>query len=343
MLTVIAGIVVFGILIFFHEAGHYLAARLVGIGVHEFSLGFGPRLWGFKKGRTAYNLRAIPYGGYVRLVGLDPRDEERDRPYSFARKPVLHRLIVMVAGPGMNFVLAVVALALVFFIQGVPVATTRVGEVLPGYPAAAAGIERGDRIVAIDGRTVHQWEEVLRAIGTEPHRAKVLTVERGGKTITVRVTPRIDESGKGKIGLSPVVVQKRLSLLSALRVGTEYTCRITVLIADFLGKMVVGRAPADVGGPVRVMVEIGKAAHFGVFPLIQLMAFLSINLGFFNLLPVPALDGARVAFLLWEGVTRRPVDPEKESIVHLVGFAFLILLMVLVTYRDFIQLSNGLD
>jgi regulator of sigma E protease len=343
MLTVVAGIVVFGILIFFHEAGHYLAARLVGIGVHEFSLGFGPRIWGFRRGRTAYNLRAIPYGGYVRLVGLDPRDEERDQPYSFARKPVLYRLIVMVAGPGMNFVLAVVALGMVFFIQGVPVATTRVGEVLPGYPAAAAGIERGDRIVAIDGRTVHRWEEVLRAIGTEPHRAKVLTVERGGKTITVRVTPRIDESGKGKIGLSPVVVQKRLSLLSALRVGTEYTCRITVLIADFLGKMVVGRAPADVGGPVRVMVEIGKAAHFGVFPLIQLMAFLSINLGFFNLLPVPALDGARVAFLLWEGVTRRPVDPEKESIVHLVGFAFLILLMVLVTYRDFIQLSNGLD
>lgn len=342
MVTILAGIVVFGVLIFFHEAGHFLAARLVGIGVREFSVGFGPRLWGFRRGCTAYNLRAIPYGGYVRLVGLDPRDEERDQPYSFARRPVWQRLLVMVAGPGMNFVLAVLALAFVFIVQGLPVATTQVATVLPGYPAAAAGIAPGDKIVAINGQPVARWEEVLYAVGTKPHQEKVLTVERRGQRLTVRVKPRI-EGGRGKIGLSPVVVQQRLSLPAALWQGVAYTYRITAVIADFLGKMLVGQAPADVGGPVRVMVEIGKAAHFGLLPLIQLTAFLSINLGFFNLLPIPALDGARVAFLLWEGVTRRPIDPEKENIVHLVGFAFLILLMVLVTYRDFVQLSNGLD
>uniref|UniRef100_A0A7C1F3E5 Peptidase M50 domain-containing protein n=1 Tax=Ammonifex degensii TaxID=42838 RepID=A0A7C1F3E5_9THEO len=197
--------------------------------------------------------------------------------------------------------------------------------------------------MAINGRPVDRWEEVLRAIAFHPEREKVLTVERSGRELTVRVKPRMEEDGKGRIGISPVVVPERLSPAGAVWAGAKYTYRITVVIADFLGKMLTGRAPADVGGPVRVMVEIGKAAHFGFLPLVQLTAFLSINLGFFNLLPVPALDGARVVFLTWESVTRRPLDPEKENIIHMVGFAFLLLLMVLVTYRDFIHLASGVN
>ncbi|MDI6630936.1 MAG: RIP metalloprotease RseP [Bacillota bacterium] len=348
MLTVVAGIIVFGVLIFFHETGHFLAARLAGIGVHEFSIGFGPRLWGFTRGKTAYNLRAIPYGGFVRLVGMDPREEERDAPYSFARKTVGQRLFVMVAGPAMNFVLAVFALAVVFYYQGIPViipGVAQVTEVLPGYPAAAAGIRAGDRIVAVDGQPVRDWRSVSWSIAKSPGSKKVLTVERDGRRFDVVLVPRLEEGGQGRAGflVSPVIVQKRAGPFKALAAGGEYTWRITGLILEFLGKMVIGQAPADVGGPVRVVVEIGKAAESGLFALIQLTAFLSINLGLFNLLPVPALDGARAGFLLWEGITRRPVDPEKENLVHLVGFAFLLLLMVVVTYRDFVQLSNGIQ
>lgn len=342
MLTAIAAVVVFGILIVIHEVGHFLVARLVGIGVHEFSLGFGPRLCGFTKGRSAYNLRAIPLGGFVRLVGMDPQDEERDQPYSFVRKPVWQRMAVIFAGPGMNFILAIVVLAAVFFFQGIPVATTKIAKVLPGYPAAAAGIKPGDRIVAVDGQPIHDWDELLRSVGDKPTTRRVLTIERNRHRLLVEVVP-VKENGKSKIGLLPVILQKRLGVGEAMVAGIQYTGQIIKLIVLFLGKIFTQQAPADFGGPVRVVVEIGHAAKVGLFPLVQLTAFLSINLGFFNLLPIPALDGARIGFLLWEGMTDSPVDPEKENIIHLLGFTLLILLMVVVTYHDIVQLSGGVQ
>jgi regulator of sigma E protease len=343
MLTAIAAIIVFGILIFIHEAGHYLVARLVGVGVHEFSLGFGPRLWGVSKGRTAYNLRAVPLGGFVRLVGMDPQDEEKDQPYSFARKSVAQRMAVILAGPMMNFVLAVIVLAIVFMFQGLPTATTTVNQVLPGYPAAAAGIKVGDRITAIDGEPVRDWTDILWAVGDpKADDTRVLTVERDGRRLTIEVTP-VTEEGKRKIGLLPLIVQEPVGVGKALAGGVEYTGQIVKLIVVFLGKIFTREAPADFGGPVRIVAEIGNAAKLGLFSLLQLTAFLSINLGFFNLLPIPALDGARIGFLLWEGVTRSPIDPEKENIVHLVGFTLLILLMVAITYHDIIQMSGGVQ
>lgn len=340
LVAIVAGVVVFGLLIFVHEFGHYLVARLVGIGVHEFSLGFGPRIGRVVKGKTEYNLRAFPLGGFVRLVGMDPKDEERNQPYSFARKPVLHRLAVILAGPLMNFALAAVALAVLIFFQVVPPpATTRVGEVLPGYPAAVAGIREGDRIVAIDGRRVTNWREILHHIRSRSEQEKVLTVERDSRRFTVTVLPRKDEDGNTRIGLRP----ERVGPFGSLVGGGLYTYEITKLIILFLGKVFVREVPADVGGPVRIAVEIGRAAEFGLFPLINLTAFLSINLGLFNLFPIPALDGGRIGFLLWEGVTRRPVDPEKENLVHFLGFAVLIFLVLVITYRDIIQLAFGVE
>lgn len=338
MVAIIAGVVVFGLLIFIHEFGHFIVARLVGIGVHEFSLGFGPRIWGVARGKTEYNLRMFPLGGFVRLVGMDPKDEERDQPYSFTRKPVSHRVAVILAGPVMNFALAAVALAVLIYFQAVPPPTTRVGEVLPGYPAATHGIKPGDRIVAIDGQRVRDWEDILHFVSSRPDE-KVLTVERDGRQFTVTIVPRKDADGSAKIGLKP----ERVGPFKSSIGGVEYTGRIIKLIIEFLAKMFVRDEPADVGGPVRVAVEIGRAAKFGLFPLVQLTAFLSINLGLFNLFPVPALDGARIGFLLWEGVTRRPVDPEKENAIHLLGFALLILLMVVVTYHDIIRLAVGVE
>ncbi|MEW6181969.1 MAG: RIP metalloprotease RseP [Bacillota bacterium] len=344
--TIIAVVVVLGVLVFIHEAGHFLMARAVGIGVHEFSLGFGPRLWGIKRGKSAYNLRAVPLGGFVRLIGMDPDDPERDQPYSFARKPVLSRLAVITAGPAMNFVLAVVAIAVIAFSQGIPeVIVPQVAKVLPGYPAVAAGIKEGDRILAVDGQRVTRSEEVSTRLGENPGREKVLTVERKGRQLKVAVLPRVEADGKGKVGIEigdKVLAYRKINGVEALGQGVQYTGMVTGLIAGFIRDVFIGAAPTDeISGPVRVIAYIGQAAKHGLLYLVEMVAFLSINVGFFNLLPIPALDGARIGFLAWEGVTRHPIDPAKENMVHLFGFGILILLMVAVTYHDILQLSAG--
>lgn len=346
MLTIVAVVVVLGMLIFIHEAGHFLMARIVGIGVHEFSLGFGPRLWGFKRGRSAYNLRTVPLGGFVRLVGMDPDDPERDQPYSFSRKPVLSRLAVITAGPVMNFVLAVIAIAIIALYQGVPqVVVPQVAKVLPGYPAAAAGVRTGDRILAVDGQRVSRSEDVSIRLGENPGMEKVLTIQRNGRQMKLAVLPRLEKDGKSRVGIEigdKVLAYRKVNGVEAVAEGVEYTGTVTGLIALFIRDVFTGAAPADeISGPVRVIAYIGQAAKHGLLYLIEMAAFLSINVGFFNLLPIPALDGARIGFLAWEGVTRRPIDPVKENVVHLLGFGLLILLMVAVTYHDILQLSAG--
>jgi regulator of sigma E protease len=337
MITVIAVIVVFGLLIFIHELGHFLVAKRAGILVYEFALGFGPKLAGFRRGDTEYTLRVVPLGGFVRFAGLDPRDEEVLPARSYKYKPVWQRMAVIAAGPFANFLLAVVLLAGVFMVQGLPTPTTTVDEVLPGRPAVEAGLQKGDRIVAVDGREVNTWDELVSEISARPGELLLLTVERKGGRLDIPVVPET-EAGVGRIGITPDVKSVPAGLFASLAGGVQYTVQITGLILGFLGQMITGQAPADVGGPVRIVAEIGTAAQLGVVPLLNLAAFLSINVGLFNLLPIPALDGSRLIFLGWEGITRRPVNPEREGAFHLVGFALLLLLIVVITYRDIAQL-----
>ncbi|WP_018084376.1 RIP metalloprotease RseP [Desulfurispora thermophila] len=336
MQTFWASVIVFGLLIFFHELGHFAIAKLVGIKVQEFSLGFGPRLLGLKWGETAYNLRLLPLGGFVRMAGMDPEEDEDER--GFNKKTVGQRVGVIFAGPLMNFLLAVGLLAVLFMVQGVPVPTTQVETVWPGRPAEKAGFVTGDRIVAVDGRIVQEWQDVSELISRRPGEQLAVRVERQGREITLLVTPEADERGRGKIGISPRQVQKSLSLPAACWMGVKYTLQVTGLIIIFIGHMITGQAPPDLGGPVRVVAEIGKAARMGVSHLVQLAAFLSINLGLFNLFPIPALDGSRIMFLLLEKLRGRPVDPRKENFIHLVGFGLLLLLIVVITYNDILQL-----
>lgn len=337
MLTVIAVVVVFGLLIFIHELGHFLMAKRAGILVHEFALGFGPKLAGLRRGETVYTLRAVPLGGFVRFAGMDPREEEYDPTRSYKHKSVGRRMGVIAAGPLANFFLAAVLLAVVFMVQGQPTPTTVVRTVLPDRPAAEAGLQPGDRILVVDGRQVGNWEQLVAEISTRPGETLVLTVEREGRHLQLPVVP-VDEDGVGKIGFAPEIQPVRVGFFDALAGGVQYTVQITLLIISFLGQMITGHAPADVGGPVRIVAEIGTAAQLGLMPLLQLAAFLSINVGLFNLLPIPALDGSRLLFLSWEGLTRRPVNPEREGMFHLVGFALLLLLIVVITYNDIAQL-----
>ncbi len=338
MTTFLAAVFVFGLLIFFHELGHFFAAKSAGIKVFEFAIGFGPKLAAVTRGETTYSLRAFPLGGFVRFAGLDPKDEEVEQGRSFKDKSVLQRIGVIFAGPFMNFFLSALLLLAVFMVQGVPMPTTTVLDVVPNRPAAEAGIVKGDRIIAVNGHRVDEWKTLVAQIDANAGREMTITVERGSERFDVRLIP--DEvEGKGKIGIYPTFENRQVGLIGSAVAGAQWTWRWLVMIVGFLGQMIFQQAPVDVGGPVRIVSEIGTVAtQFGFIALLRMAAFLSINIGLFNLFPIPALDGSRILFLLWEGLTGRPINPEKESFIHLVGFGLLLALMVVVTYRDIIEL-----
>lgn len=352
MLTIISTVVVLGLLVFIHELGHFAVAKAVGVKVYEFSIGFGPKIFGFSSGDTRYNIRVVPLGGFVRMAGMDKKDDEAeavegqeeevlDPKKSFANKTILQRIAVIAAGPIMNFILAALLISSIFVVSGIPELTTKIGEVLKGEPAAIAGLRAGDKIVAIDTQQISNWEDVVKLIHQNPKKTLEFRVERAGTSIVLAVPTKQDaSSGAGFIGIKPAEPQMvHKGVLPSLGLGAVYTVKVTGLIASFVGQMITRELPTEqLGGPVRITMEIGKAAKSGLINVIQLAAILSINLGLFNLFPIPALDGSRILFLLWEAVRGKPVDPAKENLVHLVGFALLLLLMVFVTFNDISQL-----
>jgi len=338
MTTFWASVFVFAILIFFHELGHFAVAKAVGIKVHEFSLGFGPKLFSQNREGTDYNLRLLPLGGYVRMAGMDPEEEDVEEGKGFNDKTVIQRLAVITAGPLMNFLLAALLMAIIFMLQGMPVTGTTVANVLPGQPAEQAGIRSGDQIYSIAGKKVADWEEIISTISNRSGQPTDLVIIRDNQRIELTVVPVVGEEGRAMIGISRV---QKLNPLAALGNGFKFTFQVIVLILDFVGKMIVGQEPAELGGPVRMVWEIDRAVNTGFFYLLQLAAFLSINLGLFNLFPIPALDGSRIMFLGLESLRGRPVDPSKENIIHMVGFGLLLLLFVVVTYNDVLQLLTN--
>ncbi|PHJ38933.1 peptidase [Desulforamulus profundi] len=244
---------------------------------------------------------------------------------------------MIVAGPLMNFVLAAVLFALILMLQGVPdPTTTKVGEIIAGSPAQRAGLKVGDVITAVNNSPVENWDQLVAETNKNPGQPLRIKVLRDAQELNLTVATVKDESGQHKMGIRPTL--KKMDPFSALAKGTAFTVQISGLILSFLGQIFTQQAPMDLGGPVRVVSEIGKAAEFGIFQVMQLAAFLSINLGLFNMLPIPALDGSRVLFLLWEKITGRPVEPSKESFIHMVGFGLLLLLMVVITYNDIVSL-----
>jgi regulator of sigma E protease len=336
-ITVISSIFVFGILIFFHELGHFLVAKRAGVAVQEFALGFGPKVISWTSGETDYSLRIFPLGGFVRLTGEDP--DETDEPGSFQKQRVATRFAVIAAGPFMNFLLAVVLFSLLYFaFTGIAAFPVQIGEVLDGGRADQVGLEEGDILLTIDGKAVESWDQVVRVINENPDQEILMVVERDGEVLNFPVTPRADEeTGRGLIGIGPQT--HRYQLIPSLRLGLANTWRFTNFIIVSLIGMIRGQIPADIAGPVGIISIVGEVAQTGLVNLLSLAAVLSINLGLINLLPIPALDGSRLVFLLVEGIRGRPVDPKKESFVHFVGFTLLILLMIFIAYRDVIRLD----
>ncbi len=334
MQTFIASVFVFGLLILVHELGHYFIARLTGIRVLELAIGFGPKLIGWTKNRIDYSLRAIPLGGFCRLLGESP--EEAAEPDSFPQQSILKRAAVLLAGSTMNLVLAVFIFFIIFFfIVGVPnTDTSRIGYIVDDSPAEAAGIEAGDLVAAIDGNPVYEWDDVLKYISSKPNEEILLLIKRNETDkeilVTTEVAPAPDVE-RGVIGIGPEIEMYRL--FPSLIVSIE---RFGLILAA-LYQVVSGQAPLDVAGPVGIVHTIGEVAQTGFINLLILTALISINLGIINLLPIPALDGGRLLFLVIEAIRGRPIEPEKEGIIHFVGFALLITLILFVTYQDVLR------
>jgi regulator of sigma E protease len=337
--TVVLAILALELMILVHELGHLIVAKRVGIMVYTFAIGFGPRLAAFTRGETTYALNLLPIGGYVNMAGedLDARQADLAPERSFRTKSVAQRLAVVCAGPVMNFALAVVLLGVVAAAYGVPVGVSnRVGTLVPGYPAAEAGIRPGDVILAIDGRPMKDGETIVRTIHQSGGRTLALLIQRDGGQFLIHVPTRYDARQRVWLtGFSPAVVRRHLDPVRALSWGVSTTLRdMGSYLAALGGLLRSGRLINELSGPVTAVNVLGQAAHAGAETFLYITAFFSIIIGLFNLFPLPALDGGRAAFLVAEGLRRRPVDPKREGYIHLVGLGLLLCLILWLTVRD---------
>lgn len=325
--TFISFVFVFGMLVISHEYGHYILARWNGVKVHEFSIGMGPKLFERTGKNTLLSVRALPLGGYVQLHGENESSEDID---SFSAKKPWQRFLILVAGSSMNFLLAVLLFFSIYMMVGFPV--NIVQEVLEGYPAQQAGILPGDEVIAIDGKPVDSWEALIRAVPTDSSREFGVTVLRQGQELTLSMTTREAEGGRRIIG---ILHETRSSVPQAFGAALTSTRDVTLGIFDFLGQLVRGKATGEgLVGPVGIVGIVGEASRSGFADLLGVAAIISVNLGIFNLLPFPALDGGRILFVLYEMVFRRPFNREWEQQAHYFGFMILLGLMAYMVFKD---------
>lgn len=413
MNTVIAFIIIFGTLVFFHELGHLLLAQRAGILCREFAIGFGPKIFSFKKNETVYTIRLLPVGGFVRMAGEDPemievkpgytvgllfnKDDEVEKviinqkekypdalivevetadlehemkitgyeqgkedelsgftvsqtsffivdgeevqiaPYNrqFGSKPVWRRIKAIRAGPIMNFILAYVILVMLGFIQGVPSNQPELGK-LTDNDAPAAGLKEGDYIQSINGEKMRSWTDIVTAVKDNPGKKIDVAVKRDGKSFHISVTPEaVKDENKKTIGRFGSYAPTEKGAFVAIAYGATSTVDVTKAILTNLSKIVTGQFKLDMlSGPVGIYDMTDQVAKTGIINLFQFAAFLSINLGIVNLLPIPALDGGRLLFLFIEAIRGKPINRDKEAFVVFIGVAFLMLLMLVVTWND---------
>ena len=409
----IAFIVIFGALVFFHELGHLVFAKRAGILCREFAIGFGPKIFSHKKAETTYTIRLLPIGGFVRMAGEDPEtveikpghrigllldnqekvtkiilnnkdkypdarivevektDIERDlyikgyvegeeeslktfqisntavfvedgietqiAPYDrqFASKKLGQRTMTIFAGPMMNFVLAFFVFMILAFLQGVPTLDPMLGKLTPEGAAQKAGLLEDDIVQSISGTEISSWTDVVEMIRNNPSKELEFVVVRNGETVELPVTPEEKEIEGKKIGLIGVYSPVEKSPLKAISFGFQETYFWTTEIFSMVGKLVTGQFSINaLSGPVGIYQSTDMVAKSGIYYLMKWAAILSINLGIMNLLPIPALDGGRLVFFAVEAVRGKPIDRNKEGMVHFIGFALLMLLMLVVTWND---------
>lgn len=345
--NIFAFAVVLGVLIFFHELGHFLIARLFGVGVEKFSLGFGPRILGKKIGITDYRISTIPLGGYVKMVGEEPDAEidPRDIAISFNHKHVAKRILIVAAGPFFNLLLAVIIFFGIFQISGSYILKPSVGRVAEMSPAQRGGLSKGDLIVAIDGRAIYNWEEMAKIISQSNGKTLLISVRRGESTIDLSIRPELkrgktifgEDIERYVIGIAALgdLVAKKLNPIEALGESLTQTYKIAELTIISIVKLIEGTISAKtLGGPIMIAQMAGEQAKEGAGNLVFFIALISINLAILNFLPIPVLDGGHLLFFFIEAAIGRPVSIKMREIAQQIGIFILILLMIYVFYND---------
>ncbi|RNC63081.1 MAG: putative zinc metalloprotease [Candidatus Dichloromethanomonas elyunquensis] len=351
MITTLSIILVFGLMVMVHELGHFLVAKRSGIKILEFAFGIGPKVFGIKGKETLYSIRIFPLGGFVRFLSAEEIEDDDDDVISrqellsrsFESKSIWKKMSVIVAGPLMNFILGAVLFIMVFAWFGVPVASSDniIGSTMENKPASLAGLAAGDRILAVNGITTPDWTAVTEQIHSRPGEKVSFKIEKAQtkQVVTMDITPEYDpQSGRGLIGITPNVVNQKVSVLKSAQYGLQQTVQFTQMIVTYIVQMITGKIPVELSGPVAVAQVIGEGARQGLSNLLSLTGILSIQFGILNLLPIPALDGGQLAVLSYEGIRRKPINAEKKGWIQLTGFVLLMALMIAVTYKDIVNL-----
>jgi regulator of sigma E protease len=352
--SVVAFVIVIGILVFFHELGHFIAARLCGVGVDVFSLGFGPKLLKKKVGRTEYCVSAIPLGGYVKMVGEEPGAtiDPRDESFSFTHKPLFQKSIIVAAGPAFNFILSLFIFYVLYQFSGIYMATPVVGKVLENTPALSAGLKSGDIIKEINQHPIESFEDIARVIGTGNGEKLIIIIERGEQITSVELVPEkrigknvfgedVDKYVIGILGTGETF-HKSMNPFQAMGRSISDTYGLVKLTILSVVKMVTGSVSADnLGGPLMIAQMAGEQAKAGIVNFAWFIALLSVNLGIINLFPIPVLDGGHLLFFGIEAVTGKSVSEKLREKLIQFGAALLVALMVFVFYNDIVRMING--
>lgn len=328
-MVIVYAIIIFCILIFVHEFGHFITAKAVGIRVNEFAIGMGPLIFHKTKGETEYSLRALPIGGYCKMEG---EDEDSEDPRAFNNKPFWAKMLVIIAGSFMNLVLAIILVCCIFFAVGTP--STVIKALTPDSPAQIAGLKPGDNIVAIDDKKIEKWEDITTIIGSGTEEKITISIERNNEIIDVEsgVTVLADQNNRRVIGIEP---EYKKALGQSIVMGFQGTWDMGVGMIDAIGKLITGEYKLDaLTGPVGIVVVVGESAEKGFIYVAQLTALISLNLAIVNMLPFPALDGGRFVFLVIRKVTGKAISDEVEGKIHFVGIILLFGLMAYITFID---------
>jgi regulator of sigma E protease len=358
---------VLSLVVFFHEFGHFLVARLCGVRILVFSIGFGPELIGFNdRHNTRWKISAIPLGGYVKFFGDDnaasvpdaPRLEsmpESDRAKSFFFQPVYKRAAIVAAGPIANFILAIVIFAIVFMLYGKQTMSARVDAVQPDSAAAAAGFQPGDLVVSIDGHAIGDFEQMQRIVSESAGNQLDIKVDRKGAALELKATPALkeikDNFGNvhriGILGISRSTAAEDLKSqpvgpLQAVALGAEETWFVVDRTLSYIGGVIVGREAADqLGGPIRIAQISGQVASIGFVALIHLAGVLSVSIGLLNLFPIPLLDGGHLLFYAIEASRGRPLSERAQEVGFRIGLAIVVMLMIFATFNDIVHLTTS--
>lgn len=344
-MTIIYFILILGIVVLIHEFGHFIFAKKAGIYVYEFSIGMGPQLFKFhrKNDETEYSIRLLPIGGYVQMAGEDMEEEESDIPKEkqMTNKKWYQRFLTIIAGILFNFLLAIVIFFIVGLVNGVPTDTTTVAEVTKNSAALEAGLQSGDVIKEINGKTILSSDHLMLLVQVNGKETMDVVVDRDGKEVALEITPKkveVDDQVTYQYGfsLNNTVVH---NFFTAVKYGFTKMFSLLHQMILIIGYLIIGKLSlSSLAGPVGIYTVVEQSAEAGLMSLVYLVGFLSLNVGFINLLPIPAFDGGRILFLIIEKIKGSRVNPKVENTIHAIGFIFLMILMVLITYNDIMRL-----